>query len=72
MGLILTLDSLADRYKMLPSQVLDQATTFDLYILDAARSFYNYHEKKANGQVAEDYTQTELEQMVKNARGENE
>lgn len=53
---------------MLPSQVLEQATTFDLYILDAARSFYNYHEKKANGQVAQDFTTDELTEMIKKVR----
>ena len=70
MGLVLTLDSMADRYKMLPSQVLMHATTFDLYILDAARSFYNYHERKAQGQVAEDYTVSELQAIMDNVKGQ--
>lgn len=37
--MILTLDNLAHRYKMLPSQALTQGSTFDLYVLDV----YNRH-----------------------------
>lgn len=33
------LDSLAERYKMLPSQVLEQASTLDLYVFDVAVSY---------------------------------
>jgi len=68
MGLILTIDAIAERYKMLPSHVLESATTFDLYILDAAKSFYNYHEKKANGQVAENFSVDEMAEMIKKVR----
>jgi hypothetical protein len=34
---------------MLPSQVLDQATTFDLQVLDIAQSYRNYVNKKRDG-----------------------
>jgi hypothetical protein len=37
--MILTLDNLGKRYGMLPSQVLTQASTFDLVIMDAAMGY---------------------------------
>ena len=63
MALILTIDSLGKRYGMLPSEVLERSNTFDLYIMDAALTFENYHHKKAmnNGkEPVEDYTTDEL------------
>lgn len=42
------LDSLAERYKMLPSQVLENATTLDLWVYDVAVSYRIHAEKKAN------------------------
>jgi hypothetical protein len=47
MATILQIDGLGKRYGLLPSQVLAKADTFDLYILDAALTFDNYHHKKA-------------------------
>jgi len=44
---LLQLDGLGKRYGMLPSQVLSQGNTFDLYVMDAALTFENYHNKKA-------------------------
>jgi hypothetical protein len=46
MVMILTLDSLASRYGMLPSQVICQASTFDLVVMDAAMSYENHLRKK--------------------------
>lgn len=40
--MILTIDNIGKRYGMLPSTVLQQATTFDLVIMDAAMSFENH------------------------------
>jgi len=42
------IDTLGKRYGLLPSEVLMRADTFDLYIMDAALTFENYHQKKAN------------------------
>ena len=44
---ILQLDSLGKRYGLLPSEVLERGNTFDLYIMDCALSFENFHHKKA-------------------------
>ena len=58
------IDTIGKRYGMLPSQVIREADTFDLYIMDAAMSFENYHHKKANSKnglaPVPDYTNEEL------------
>lgn len=40
------LDSLAERYGKLPSEVLDQASTLDLWVYDVAVSYRNYQQEK--------------------------
>lgn len=47
--MLLTLHNLAKTYKMLPSQALADATTFDLYILDTYHRYVKYSEQKAQG-----------------------
>lgn len=42
------LDSLAERYGLLPSQVLASASTLDLWVYDVAVSYRIHAEKKAN------------------------
>jgi hypothetical protein len=56
------IDTLGKRYGLLPSEVLMRANTFDLYIMDAALTFENYHQKKANskGPIAPNLTTEEL------------
>jgi hypothetical protein len=66
MASILWIDTLGKRYGMLPSEVLARANTFDLYIMDAALTFENYHHKKSmnNGiDPIPDYTPDELQAM---------
>ena len=68
MASILWVDSLGKRYGMLPSEVIGRANTFDLYIMDIALTFENYHHKKSmNGgkEPIPDYTQDELMAMIK-------
>jgi hypothetical protein len=67
MALILTIDGLGKRYGMLPSEVLERSNTFDLYIMDMAMTFENYHHKKAinNGrEPIPDFTTDELQAML--------
>ena len=67
MASILWLDSLGKRYGMLPSEVISKANTFDLYVMDAAMTFENFHHKKSmnNGRdPIPDYTTDELLAMV--------
>lgn len=60
------IDSIGKRYGMLPSQVIKNADTFDLYIMDAAMSFENYHNKKQSTGKAPipQYTQDELLEIM--------
>lgn len=68
--MLLMIDTLGKRYGILPSEVLGKATTFDLYIMDAAMSFENYHHKKAenNGVVPIDLNEDEMLEILKKAR----
>lgn len=71
MHLVLMIDSLGKRYGMLPSDVLARSNTFDLYIMDAAMSFENFHHKKAmnNGKdPIPDFSDNELLEMMKKAK----
>lgn len=64
------LDALGERYGMLPSELLERANTFDLWVYDAAVSWINSNHDRANGKPGK-YDQTELEkrmESVKNAR----
>lgn len=75
MASILWIDNIGKRYGMLPSEVIGRANTFDLYIMDAALTFENYHHKKQmNNGVAPvpEYTTDELLAMFnKNKEIEN-
>jgi hypothetical protein len=44
---IMQIDGLAKRYGKLPNEILREANTFDLYIIDAAMTYEQYHHKKA-------------------------
>lgn len=65
------IDGLGKRYGLLPSEVLNRSNTFDLYIMDAALTFENYHHKKAmnNGRdPVPDYTQDELLELLQKSK----
>ena len=73
MASVLWIDTLGKRYGMLPSEVIGRANTFDLYIMDMALAFENYHHKKSmnNGKdPIPDYTTDELLAMV--AKGKDQ
>lgn len=64
---ILQVDGLGKRYGLLPSEVLKRGNTFDLYIMDAALTFEQYHNKKVqNGgrDPVPDYNTDELMAML--------
>ena len=63
MASILMIDSLGKRYGMLPSEVMNRASTFDLYVMDVSLSFENYHHKKSMNKGQEpldNYTTNDL------------
>lgn len=47
--MFLTIDNLATRYHLLPSEVFLTATTLDLYVMDLAVRWSNYKHEQANG-----------------------
>lgn len=50
--LVLSLDTLGQRYGMLPSKVLLEANTFDLVVMDMAISYENHlHKKDQKGYI---------------------
>jgi hypothetical protein len=47
--MFLAIDSLAERYGMLPSQVMEQASTFDLYVINASMEWRSRQQALAEG-----------------------
>lgn len=68
--MIYMIDSISKRYGMLPSQMMSSATTFDLFIMDAAINIENYlqeqAEKDAKGgkKIGANYDVNELQKML--------
>jgi hypothetical protein len=50
--MILSLDNLAAKYHLLPSEALERATTFDLYVLDTSARWSKHQQDIADGKVA--------------------
>jgi len=67
MSTIMQIDGIGKRYGVLPSQVISEADTFDLYIMDAAMSFEAYYAKKnssKNGLAVPDYSEDQLLEIL--------
>lgn len=59
MNMILAIDTLGSRYGKLPSEILTEATTFDLVIMDAAMTYINQRSKQSTGELP-NYTTEQL------------
>lgn len=70
--LLITLDNLASRYHMLPSEALERATTFDLKVLDVSAKWEARKQKVAMGQESEKITpkltQEQMKAMIKRVK----
>lgn len=68
--MLVTLDNLAQRYKVLPSDALERATTFDLYVQKVAVGYHRYQEQVAKGgpKPPPKMSQTQLEAMMEAAK----
>ena len=68
--MLVTLDNLAQRYHLLPSQALERATTFDLYVQRVANGYQHYRDQVANGgpKPPPKLNQKQLEAMVAAAK----
>lgn len=70
--MILTVNNLAKTYKLLPSEVLERGTTFDLFVLDVATRYTRHQQDIADGKAVKSehrLTQQEMLDMIKRARG---
>jgi hypothetical protein len=61
------LDALGERYGMLPSELLDRANTFDLWVYDVAVSWINAENDKANGKPGK-YDESDLRKRMENVK----
>lgn len=74
----LSLDNLAHRYGMLPSEALARANTIDLYVLDLGAKWTNHQQERAeqersgiiNPPKRPKLTQQQMMDMIKHARSE--
>lgn len=60
------LDSLAERYGILPSQLLKQADTLDIFVFDTAVSYHNHKANKDHKKPEDRFDTSTLEKMVGN------
>lgn len=64
---MITLDRIAHRYGLLPSEVLLRGTTLDLTILDLAFKWDRYQHNKSNGKATlnqVNLNQDEMKEMI--------
>jgi len=69
---MITIGRMAEKYGMLPSQVEQSATTYDLMVSDVLATYDNFQQQKANGKVdptVYQFTDEELKLMMEKARG---
>ncbi len=59
---IMQIDTIGKRYGLLPSEVIVRADSFDLFIMDAALSFEQYHNQRSETGKAPvpDFSEDEL------------
>ena len=69
---MITIGRMAEKYGMLPSQVEQNATTYDLMVSDVLATYENFQQQKANGKVdpsVYQFTDDELKAMMEKASG---
>ena len=72
--MILSLDNLATRYHLLPSEALERATTFDLYVLDTGARWVRHQQDLADGKTSSNTSNTskfsvkQMQEMMKRAK----
>jgi hypothetical protein len=71
--MIILIDTMAERYGMLPSQVMQNANTFDIFVADTAIGYRNYLNDKQSGKNTAynptDYSQDDLLNILKETHG---
>ena len=72
--MIMLIDTLSERYGMLPSEVITRANTFDVFIADTAIGYRNVvQERSMNGgkKLMPEYKQSDLQNMLDKVRGKS-
>jgi hypothetical protein len=70
---MLNVGHLAKTFSMLPSQVVKEATTYDLMIADVMSAWEDYQIKKSSGKpVVPDLTNEELLEIFNKGKEKNE
>jgi len=71
----LLIDSLANRYSCLPSEIVRKGDTFDVYVLMQALTIRSYHDRKADAMqtgttppLKKNYSQDELQDIVNRSK----
>ena len=59
MSALLSIDTMSQRYGLLPSRLLDQATTFDLYVCNSVMRYQQIKENESQGNF-DHYSEEEL------------
>jgi hypothetical protein len=68
--MVLTLDNLAHRYGVLPSEAMARATTFDIYVLDVSAKWLKYQNTNEEiGATKHNLTQKQLLDMMNSVKG---
>lgn len=69
---MITIGRMAEKFGMLPSQVVTQATTYDLMITDVLATYDNYQQQKSSGKLMDasvyGLTEEEMMKMVERAK----
>jgi hypothetical protein len=64
------IDTLSERYGILPSEVMTRATTFDVFVADTAIGYRNIiQERASNPNKIPDYKQEDLLKILKDDKG---
>ena len=80
--MMLTVDTLAQRYHLLPTEVMDRATTFDLRVASLANSHQRYlqqqaeHDSQNPGQrrarLSPNLSVEQMQAMIDRVKGQND
>ena len=66
---LVSLDRLASRYHLLPSQALESGTTFDLYVMDVAVRYERYrHEIETGAKKETNLSHQQMQAMIDRVR----
>jgi len=63
--MIVLLDTMGQRYGLLPSQVYNKASTLDLYVIEKAMAFHN---RKSDTKTPPKMSQTQMRAMIEDAK----